>query len=213
MVFDLEFFKGRQVNEHWRDHSAALKWYRQEDSRERAFSGNWRKLKNIDPDWRAEIVHPKGMDYSFTDTTMSQYPWLDLIAQLDEPSMQYVVNGEEGRGSGCGVTECWFRPRPGSYDRATAHANRKAGRPNRGSKPIWDFVVFRRDNSGVRLHPQWSTNEVLSFGVEGHTVPVQPPPRGPGESWGRGRYQYDKVLSNQKTLKFANFGLRQRAAA
>ncbi len=152
-MFHLGFFQGLEVGEHWRNHNAALKWYREQDDNPESWAReSWRKFSNTEKDWRAEIDHPRGMQFSFK-TDRVQWSWLDMIAQLDEPSMRYVVNGDESRGSGCGVTECWFTPRPGSYDHALQHANKDVGRETRESS-IWDFVIKRADGTGVRLHPQ-----------------------------------------------------------
>ena len=208
-VFDLGFFQGLEVGEHWRNHNAALKLYREQDDNPESWAReSWRKFSNTEKDWRAEIDHPRGMQFSFK-TDRVQWSWLDMIAQLDEPSMRYVVNGDDSRGSGCGVTECWFTPRPGSYDHALQHANKDAGRETWESS-IWDFVIKRADGTGVRLHPQWKTNEIMTFPEEGHWLQVQPPDQGPGHSAGKGTYKMYKELSSQKKLKFAKFNGTRR---
>ncbi len=202
-VFNLAFFQSREVDKHWKYHNAALKWFRkQDDTTERWASGGWRKFSNTDNNWRAEIDHPTGMQWTFK-TNMVPWSWMDMIAQLDPDSMRYVVNGDDSRGSGCGVTGCWIKPRPKSYDHALQHANLYAWRETRDTM-IWDFVIKRADGTGVRLHPQWSTNKITAFAEEGRWLQVQPPNHGPGHSDGKGTYKMHKELNNQKTLKFAN---------
>ncbi len=210
-MFHLACFQSREVGEHWKNHNAALKWYRkQDDTTESWACDSWRKFSNTEKNWRTEIDHPPGMQWTFKTSNMVRWSWFDMIAQLDEPSMQYVVNGDESCGSGCGVTECWIKPRPNSYDHALQNANKDVRRETRASR-IWDFVIKRADGTGVRLHPQWSTNKITTFAEEGHWLQVQPPNHGPGHSDGKGTFKVYKNKSNQKTLKFANLqGTRRR---
>ncbi len=210
-VFHLGFFKSRKVDEHWHNHNAALKWFREQDDTPAGWaSENWRKFSNTENSWRPEINHLPGMEWTMKTERMVRWSWFDMVAQLDEPSMQYVVNGGESRGGGCGVTECWFLPRRNSYDHQLQNANRDVRRPTRESR-IWDFVKYRADGTGVRLHPQWSTNKIMTFAEEGHWLQVEPPDHGPGHSDGKGTFKVYKNKSNQKTLKFADLlGTRRR---
>ena len=68
--------------------------------------------------------------------------------------------------------------------------------------PIWDFVLIRKDGSGIRLHPQWSTTKVESYDVEGHDEEVQPPCAGLGGSDGPGTYKYYKEIGSKRELRF-----------
>ena len=94
-----------------------------------------------------------------------------MVAQLDDASMQIVVQGEDNRSRGI-VSCCMFQA--GSYDHKRHHAtgkhagNRAAGKyaGNRaarksaieGQQPmaLWDFKLIRDDGSSILLHPQWS---------------------------------------------------------
>ena len=67
---------------------------------------------------------------------------------------------------------------------------------------VWDFVLIRSDQSGVRLHPQWSTPKVESYAGEGHAQEVEIPQRGLGESDGPGTYKHFKTEGSQRTLRF-----------
>ena len=49
----------------------------------------------------AEITHDKGVQFHFSDTSFKPWYWQEMVAQLDEPSMRFVVNGEDpGRSRG-----------------------------------------------------------------------------------------------------------------
>ena len=124
-----------------------------------------------------------------------------MIAQLDDESMQFVVTGEHGRSGG--VYRCDVSPRPHSYDHKRHYQLREAGTPVNDRKlQVWDFVVFRDDNTGVRLHPQWSKRTVETFEVEGHPEEVEPPAKGYGQSWGRGTYRFYRDTGTKRMLKF-----------
>ena len=78
-----------------------------------------------------------------------------------------------------------------------------AGRDQKTSQlPPWDFVLFRDDGSGLRLHPEWSKTAVAAYHVDCHEEPVMPPMKGCGESWGSGTYRYYKKLGVINNLKF-----------
>ena len=125
-----------------------------------------------------------------------------MLSQLDEESLQYVVNGLENRS--CGVVRCFFAPRVNSYDHKRHHAARRlANNPVKGRLQVWDFVLIRADGTGIRLHPQWSTTKIETFPIQGYLEPVEPPSRGLGRSDGRGAYHWCKeVVGNSKTLRF-----------
>jgi len=160
-----------------------------------------------------KIVHPKGMDYSFDRNHKCEWLWQEMIAQLDDASIDFVVCGPEHRSRG--IVACSFETRPNSYDHKRMHALknkpavafvREDGTTTKmviAKLPVWDFVVFREDGTGVRLHPQWSTTAVESFDVEGHSEPVETPQKGLGCSDGPGTYKHYKTLGSKTTpLKF-----------
>ena len=142
----------------------------------------------------ATIVHPKGMDFSFDVNAMIDWSSLEMFAQLDEGSMKDVV--------GVGLVRCEFAARANSYDRKMHHANRRAGRAQGPQLRVWDFVLWRADGTGIRLHPQWSTTKIETNEVEPHAEQVQCPRRGPGTSDGPGTYKRYKNVGAQRTLRF-----------
>ena len=88
----------------------------------------------------------------------------ELVAQMDEESSRYVVeDGDCSRG----LVGCEFRRRTGSYDH-----KRQVGRPGQGPQlREWGFVLKRSDGAAVLLHPEWSTNKILTSAVEGEGKP------------------------------------------
>jgi hypothetical protein len=71
--------------------------------------------------------------------------------------------------------------------------------------PTWDFVLRRDDGSAIRLHPQWTSLEVLSFPAEGwwgYDGPNLPPKAGLGKSDGPGTYNTYEVIGAGRMLKF-----------
>ena len=91
-----------------------------------------------------------------------------------------------------------FRRRTGSYDH-----KRQVHRLGQGPQlREWDFVLKRSDGTGVRLHPEWSTNKIPTYAVEGEGE-TDIPRNGLGMSDGRGTFRYYKEVGRQRTLKFA----------
>ena len=99
----------------------------------------------------AAIVHPPGMKYSFVEDDMREWSWWEMVAQLDQESLAYVVeDGDSNRG----LVACEFRLRTGSYD----HNRQVQLRPRHSPQlRCWDFVLIRSDGTAVRLHPGWSS--------------------------------------------------------
>jgi hypothetical protein len=196
------------VTSHYKQHSAALKYFRMISEAEVA-----------DP-WQAapmafdtsstfmnigKIDHPKGMDYCFLEEKV-KWHWTELIAQMDMESIILVCRGPEKRSGG--VTHCSFQLRPNSYDHKRQHKNSISGATSLvegafdGKLPVWDFVIHRDDGTGIRLHPAWKSPKIETFDIAGHIGSVQPPNRGLGKSDGRGTYKYYKDVGNEYTLRF-----------
>ena len=147
----------------------------------------------------AAIVHPPGTDYWFEDTDMRVWSWWEMVAQMNEEAIRYVV--EDGDGSR-GLVGCEVRRRTGSYD----HSRQvQPAYGNRTQLRCWDFVLKRSDGTAVRLHPQWSTTEIRTYAVEGHEV-TQIPHNGLGMSDGSGTFKYYKEIGVEKKLRFARRG-------
>ena len=124
-----------------------------------------------------------------------------MVAQLDERSMQIVVQGVGGRS--CGLGGCYLAPRPSSYDHTRRKKLKDAGRPLLDVRlPVWGSVIKRQGGAGLRLHPQRSTVKVETFKREGAVDPVAPTPQGCGGSSGCGAYKCYKSVQAKEILRF-----------
>ena len=140
---------------HWRQHSCALTFFRKVCEREQRHAGF--VFSNFQVAAVAAMIHPAGTDYSFVEQDMREWSWHEMVAQLDRPSLEKVVqDGDPTRG----LVGCEFRPRRNSSDHGPQ------------SRLIdWDFLLVRSDNSAVRLHPDWKTTNISVFAVEAHAEP------------------------------------------
>ena len=194
-AWDLEFFRAlkmaRRYTRSFKQHNAALKWFRERCEREHLPGLTFCNSRKTAV---AAIHHPKGMHFWFDETDIREWSWWELVTMLDRESMEFVVGPDRSGG----LVTCRFEPRPGSYDHKRHHEKRFAGRPETHTQlRVWDFVLIRKDGSGVRLHPQWSTTKVESHAVEGHDEEVQIPWAGLGGSDGPGTYKRFKQLGSQ----------------
>ena len=202
-VYDLAFFEQYMpFTANYQQRNAALKWFRQEmENGANTDNPQIKSFSNTEVDPVAHINHLPGMDYTFDEEIMHSWRWFEMVAQLNTESMAYAVNGAEGRSGG--LTGCYFAQRPNSYDHKKHRQLRKAGMPQKDKKLlVWDFVLVRADGTGLRLHPQWSNNEVETYAVEGHAEEVEPPAHGLGESDGPGTYRRFKDMGTQRKLRF-----------
>ena len=176
----------------YKQHTAALKYFRERC--EIAGNNEGFALSDSHKAAVAAIVHPPGTDYWFNYEDMRVWSWWDLVAQMDEESVRYVVeDGDCSRG----LVGCEFMRRTGSYDH-----KRQVHRPGQGPQlREWDFVLKRSDGTAVRLHPEWSTNNIPTFAVEGEEI-IQILSAGLGMSDGPGTFRYYKEVGQEKMLKF-----------
>ena len=108
----------------------------------------------------ATIVHPLGVKYSFVEDDMREWSWWEMVAQLDDESLRYVVqDGDRIRG----LVGCEFRQRTGSYDH-----RRQVQQPDiQAQFRCWDFIRTRSDGAAVRLHTEWSDLNIPTFAADG----------------------------------------------
>jgi len=200
IVLEVDFFLGAQAIAHHRQHSAALKYFR---ANLRAITENTSWTMYL-PDVMdvCAINHFDGPNYEVDYNRTGFWSWLDLVKQLRDDDIKFVVNGQDGQGGG--LTGCSFSPRPNSYDHKSHHKLKKAGvRPRLQSHmPTYDFVLHRVDGTSIRLHPSWRGGKVESYDGAGHLEPVPPPKPGLGASEGPGTFKRYKDLGNARTLHF-----------
>ena len=101
-------------------HNTALKWLRHvHTTTEDIWLPMWIEV--------GEIEHYEGEHFTFRAEKW-YWSWTQMIAGLDEKSMQIVVTGEVGRSRG--INRCLFSKRPNSYDDISSRALRKAKNPS-----------------------------------------------------------------------------------
>ena len=183
----------------FKQHNAALKFFR--EICERAGHGEGFILSNSHKAEVAAIIHPLGTEFWFDHADMRVWSWWELVAQMDEESIRYVVeDGDSSRG----LVGCEFRPRTGSYD----HSRQvQPAYGDRAQLRCWDFILRRSDGTAVRLHPEWTKTTIPTFAVEGQGV-TQIPRNGLGMSDWHGTFSHYRNLGRERLLKFA----RRRAS-
>ena len=161
MVYDLEYFRSIPLYTNWKDHNIALKFLREhcEANNHTVF---W--LDSAVP--VPEIDHPKGTSFSFNPDVTNPWEWQQMVAQLSDESMQFVVEGEDGRSRGI-VNCCLFQTSLYDHKRhvpARTQATRTtavAGGQNQANMMcVWDFKLTRDDDSFIMLHPNYSKTKV-----------------------------------------------------
>ena len=125
-----------------------------------------------------------------------------MIAQMDQATMAHMVNGPEG--SSGGLMRCEVAVRNNGYDHGRCYASKILGDDKRGQhQDEYDFVVYRKDLTAVRFHPNWSKKEFNVYAADPHRAsPVLPPRTGCGGSDGSGTYQRYKDLDKEMEGKF-----------
>ena len=126
-VFTLQYFQDIVLYTTWKGHNVALKYLRADCE--------WKGLEELLLDSIVsvpEIEHDTGTQFRFLqEGSPRPWEWQQMVAQLDDASMQIVVQGEDNRSRGI-VSCCMFQA--GSYDHKRHHAtgkcagNRAAGK-------------------------------------------------------------------------------------
>ena len=202
---DIQYFRRWDMfSGHWKQHSATLKYLREEleaaGLTQKIFDG----AEEI-----AEIDHPPGMEYTFDRSKTHHWFWQELVAQLTDCSLEIFFNhgNDRSRGEERSIVNCCIQ-KQARYDHKRHYADRVAGRQETTGetelKQIWDFVFTRSDGTIVRLHPNWSSTKVgCSFGVGMDNFEPRDIPRtGPGGTSGPGTYSRLTRKNIDVTLKF-----------
>ncbi len=197
MKWTKERFQGRECYGHYSDHNAALKWFRDQCVEHNVGAII---MSNNTPVAVAATVHdPKGTGFHFDESKVVGWAWQDMVAQLDEASLDAVLgcSGDSNPILGCSVM-----PRPKSYDHKMASMRREQGLSAVADNRIWDFVIHRSGGTGIRLHPQRKSTKIETYDIEGHAEEVPLPRKGAGRSDGKGTFRWYKDVGNKMTLKF-----------
>ncbi len=144
----------------------------------------------------AEFVRGPKTSFNFKpDGIYQPWFWQEMVAQLDEESMQFVVEGDNVNRSR-GLVGCKVQ-KADVYDHMMHSANKNDGKVH----SICDFVLQREDGSIVSLHPDYTTTKVVCY--EGALQPDHEIPRtGKGGTSGPGTFKYFKNKNVEVTLRF-----------
>ena len=136
---------------------------------------------------------------TFDPTKIVKWAWWEMIGQLRDDDIRYVVGGSSGD---CQLRECSLQVRPNSYDVARHyHIEAQERRSADVQLPVWDFVVSRSDGTALRLHPSWSNRRAKVFLVKGHELLVMPI-LGLGKSEGSGTFGRYLLHNMVKEVRF-----------
>ena len=208
--FDIPYFEGyRAFSDGYKQHNLSLKYFREAAENKESPMSSF-PLKFPFDGWVSTkaVVHEKeGMGYTFSDDVI-WWNWHELVAQLETESMQYVVDGPEGRSGG--LIGCEFATRPNSYDHKRHHMMKmlkKNPQDASGNKkvvqlPVWDFLIRRADGTACRLHPEYSNTWIECVEVGDDEITVNPPVAGLGCSDGPGTYKSKTLLPRSRKLRF-----------
>jgi len=197
---------------HWKQHNAALKWFRFEMEQKLRNDPRACPIKVL-PDaavWVPLLVHDtKGTGYHFDMDQKRQWDWRDMLFQLTDESRLWVVEGADyrSRGEGAegrsrGVTRCEFSARQHSYAHVQHMIANEKGRPIEERKPEYDFVLHRTNGTAIRLHPQWNETKFPCYALAPHASEVPIPRGGLGASEGPGTVYWYKTLGVQREVRF-----------
>ncbi len=198
-IFGLEHFRSFvKYTDTYKQHNLALKFFR--DTNE-ASGIDQKNFSNTLPEEVAEILHDtKGPLYRINAEVTHAWNWQEMVAQLDDESMRFVVEGDEAadpQNRSRGLVSCCIR-QSGKYDHKRHHAH-KGGE---NMKTEWDFVLGRADGTSISLHPNYG-NTTASWKYGFSAVPDRKVPRtGLGGSDGPGTFQRLINKGVDKTLRF-----------
>jgi len=225
-IFDLQYFKALQMCgglRHYRRHNEALKWFRCWG--ERIHTGAV-IMPNTRPAQVAMCVHDHGTGFAFDENAQkNDWVWQEFVAQMNDESMQLVVEGPDGRSRG--IVQCRIQETE-RYDHQREASRRKRGIPlGEDMLKQWDIFLVRDDGSSSGLHPNYSHPKIeccdgpavavgnvwigegcgckgltMARGPPIQTVPQELPATGLGGTSGPGTFKHFKEKHVRRFLRF-----------
>jgi len=169
-VFDVEYFRQYQpFTGTYHNHNATLKWFRHtQESTENPFASPQKVFDAREAEDVPVCVHGIRAKFGFDASRTVKWDWKEMVAQLRDHDIVDVVRD--------GLVGCVLAVRPNSYDVARHYSDRKDHglRQQEVQKPVWDFVLMRRNGTGLRLHPSWTKRQVPVWDVEPHREEIVP---------------------------------------
>ena len=185
MVYDVAYFRRQRglLTRPYKQHDQTMRWLRDRLEESQIHVLHFPPPGTVSATVPA-ITRPEGTQYSWDQTRLSHWHWADMVAQLDDASMERLVLGEDRRSRGL-ITCILFENDP--LDPARRHATWvDAGRTEshylmndrteiyRGTPGVsasypwvreWSFILVRDDGSYGSMIPKWSsTKAAYSFG-------------------------------------------------
>jgi hypothetical protein len=183
-------------------HSAALKYFRiyGEDAGVESVP-----FDNTEDSLVSRIVHVHGIhgtSFHFVGEPTIPWKWQEMVCQLDDDSLEFVVTGQDIGNRSRGLVSCWLQ-KTDLYDHKRHHAIGPRPRSFEGAELLkqWDFVLLRDNGTQVFIHPSWKGNKVecrIGMPQQDHRVPMS----GVGGTSGPGTFKYFKNKQVERTLRF-----------
>ena len=138
--YSKEFFQAFKVERHWKENNAALKWFRENaelapfNDRPVVFGNDStlmmpRIKKSTGPDWRFDIAGGRIVPWT----------WQSMVAHLDDPSIECVVNGV-------------FDSKEGSQTSAVATSSGDQ-QPDQQQRTIVGCELAAKEDPNYKRHP------------------------------------------------------------
>ena len=182
--YNKEFFQALNVERHWIENSQALKWFR-ENAEFGEFGTGPLCFSNDSPMMMPVMKkHADGPDHRFdlfgpTGGRTVPWAWQSMVAQLDDPSIDCVVNGTSAVAASSGdqdddqphdpqqrtLTGCElvFQDVIDHKRHEVVKRTANVKWEGRDQMPQWDFMLKRNDGTVCCLHPNWSNNKVAFY--------------------------------------------------
>ncbi|CAK0848875.1 unnamed protein product, partial [Prorocentrum cordatum] len=109
------------------------------------------------------------------------WSWLEMVAQMGPETRAQVASGPDGCSGG--LVRCVVSARPKSCDHQRCFASWHHRGDERGEhQDNYDFVIYRKDFSVVRFHPNWKSKDFDLCEADPRASAVPPPRDGCGGS-------------------------------
>ena len=109
------FLTFRKFSGIYRQHNQALKYWRRQSELPGRFvlQSGLKQFDNVVPEDVAAVAHGERTNFDFDPTKIVKCAWWEMIGQLRDDDIRYVVGGSSGD---CQLRECSLQVRPNSYD-------------------------------------------------------------------------------------------------
>lgn len=201
-IFGIDWFLSQRagLSRHYSQHNIALKYLRESCEQSGVHEC---VLDNYTPKRIPEINHPAGMHHTWMGDYARSWTWRwqDMVAQMANESMAWVVLGPERRSRGI---VCCILFESNEYDHKRHYALKQLDEAAAAETKLyeWSFIFVRDDGSFASLRPAYKNNKIQHTDVPMRQAEGGIPASGKGGTSGKGTYKYYKEKNVTKTLKF-----------